>query len=101
MRSAVEEELLRIAQEATNNANRHAQASEIHIALAYGADALTLSISDDGRGFDFGEGLRKAGHWGLKNMRERAAQIRGTCKITTAAGQGTQIEIRVPLSTGP
>jgi signal transduction histidine kinase/ligand-binding sensor domain-containing protein len=96
---AVEEELLRIAQEATNNANRHAQASEIHIALAYGADALTLSISDDGRGFDFEEGLRKAGHWGLKNMRERAAQIRGRCKITTAAGQGTQIEIRVPLSS--
>jgi len=95
----IEEELLRIAQEATNNANRHAQANEIRIALDYGAGSLTLSISDDGKGFDFEEGLRKTGHWGLKNMQERAAQIRGTCKITTAAGQGTQIEIRVPLST--
>jgi signal transduction histidine kinase len=95
----VEEELLRIAQEAANNANQHAQANDIRIALDYGADSLTLSVSDDGKGFEFEEGLRKTGHWGLKNMRERAAQIRGTCKITTAVGQGTQIEIRVPLST--
>jgi signal transduction histidine kinase/ligand-binding sensor domain-containing protein len=94
----VEEELLRIAQEAANNANRHAQANEIRVALEYGASSLTLSISDDGKGFDFEEGLRKTGHWGLKNMQERAAQIRGTCRITTAAGKGTQIEIRVPLS---
>jgi signal transduction histidine kinase/ligand-binding sensor domain-containing protein len=95
----IEEELLHIAQEAANNANRHAQANEIRIALDYGAGSLTLSISDDGKGFDFEEGLRKTGHWGLKNMQERAAQIRGTCKIATATGQGTQIEIRVPLST--
>jgi signal transduction histidine kinase len=95
----VEEELLRIAQEAINNANQHAQANEIRIALAYSGSSLTLSISDDGCGFDFGEGYGKSGHWGLKNMQERAAQIRGTCKITTAAGQGTRIEIRVPLSS--
>jgi signal transduction histidine kinase/ligand-binding sensor domain-containing protein len=94
----VEEELLRIAQESANNANRHAQASEIRIGLEYAADALTLSIADNGRGFDFAEGYGKSGHWGLKNMQERAAQIRGTCKITTAVGQGTQIEVRVPLS---
>jgi signal transduction histidine kinase/ligand-binding sensor domain-containing protein len=94
----VEEELLRIAQESANNANRHAQASEIRIGLAYGSDALTLSIADNGRGFDFAEGYGKSGHWGLKNMQERAEQIRGTCKVTTAVGQGTQIEVRVPLS---
>jgi len=97
--SEVAEELLRIAQEAANNANRHAEASEIRIALEYGVTALTLSISDDGRGFDFEEGHRKEGHWGLKNMRERAAQIHGSCKITTAAGRGTHVEIRVPWSS--
>jgi signal transduction histidine kinase/ligand-binding sensor domain-containing protein len=95
----VEEELLRIAQEATNNANQHAQAKEIRIALEYSGSSLTLSISDDGCGFDFEEGYGKSGHWGLKNMQERATQIRGTCKITTAAGQGTRIEIRVPISS--
>jgi two-component system sensor histidine kinase DegS len=95
----IEEELLRIAQEAANNANRHAQATEIRIALDYAAGSLKLSISDNGRGFDFEEGLRKTGHWGLKNMQERAALIGGKYEIKTAAGQGTQIEIRVPLSS--
>jgi signal transduction histidine kinase/ligand-binding sensor domain-containing protein len=95
----VEEELLRIAQEAANNANRHAQASEIRIGLDYNSSLLTLTIADDGRGFDFQEGYGKSGHWGLKNMQERAAQIRGTCRITTAAGQGTRIEVCVPLSS--
>jgi len=95
----VEEELLRIAQEAANNANRHAQANEIRIALDYSAGSLTLSVSDDGRGFDLEEGYGKSGHWGLKNMQERAAQIRGTCKITTAMGQGTRVEVHVPLSS--
>jgi signal transduction histidine kinase/ligand-binding sensor domain-containing protein len=95
----VEEELLRIAQEAANNANRHAQASEIRIALEYSVNSLTLSVSDDGRGFDFEEGYRKSGHWGLKNIEERTAQIRGICKITTAAGRGTKIEVHVPLSS--
>jgi signal transduction histidine kinase len=95
----IEEELLRIAQEAANNANRHAQATEIRIALDYGAGSLKLSISDNGRGFDFEEGLRKTGHWGLKNMQERAVQIRGKYKITTAVGQGTEIEVHVPLSS--
>jgi signal transduction histidine kinase len=93
----MEEELLRIAQEAANNASRHAEPTAIRIALDYGLRSLMLAISDDGRGFDFEEGMRKSGHWGLKNMQERAAQIGGTCKITTAAGQGTRIEIQVPL----
>jgi signal transduction histidine kinase len=93
----VEEELLRIAQEAANNASKHAHASEIRIALEYSGNSLTLSVSDDGCGFDFDEGYRKDGHWGLKNMQERAAQIRGKCTITTAAGRGTQVEVRVPL----
>jgi signal transduction histidine kinase/ligand-binding sensor domain-containing protein len=95
----VEEELLRMAQEAINNAGKHAQANEIHIALEYGLSSLTLSIADDGCGFDLEEGYRKSGHWGLKNMQERAAQIRGKCTITTAVGQGTRIEISVPLSS--
>ena len=94
----MEEELLRIAQEAANNASRHAEPAAIRIALDYGARSLMLAISDDGRGFDLEEGSRKSGHWGLKNMQERADQIGGTCKINTAVGQGTRIEIRVPLA---
>jgi signal transduction histidine kinase/ligand-binding sensor domain-containing protein len=95
----IEEELLRIAQEATNNANRHAYASEIRIGLQYDGNSLALSISDDGRGFDLEEGYRKTGHWGLGNMQERAAQIRGKCTITSAPGRGTQVKIQLPLAS--
>jgi signal transduction histidine kinase/ligand-binding sensor domain-containing protein len=93
----IEEELLRIAQEAANNANRHAGANEIRIALEYSGRSLKLSISDDGCGFRLEEGLAKNGHWGLKNMPERAAQIRGKCIITSSPGHGTQVEVHVPL----
>jgi len=77
-----EEELLRIAQEAVNNAGRHAQASEIRLALEFGARSLTLSIFDNGTGFDFDEGFAKPGHWGLKNMLERAVVYGNSIEIT-------------------
>jgi signal transduction histidine kinase len=93
----IREELLRIAEEAANNANRHAGAKEIRIAVEYSGKSLKLSISDDGAGFHLEEGLAKTGHWGLKNMQERATQLRGKCSITSAPGQGTKIEVQVPL----
>jgi signal transduction histidine kinase/ligand-binding sensor domain-containing protein len=94
-----EEELLRIAQEAASNANRHAQANHIRVALEYSKNAVALSITDDGSGFNLEEGVQKAGHWGLKNMQERAAQLGGTCQITTAIGQGTCVQVEVPASS--
>jgi signal transduction histidine kinase len=93
----IEEELLRIAQEAANNANRHAEAKEIRIDLEYRERSLKLSISDDGRGFHPEEGFAKTGHWGLKNMQERAAHLAGKCSITSAPGSGTKVEVNVPL----
>ena len=94
----IEEELLRIAEEATNNAIRHAQPNEIQIVVEYGVRSLRLQIKDDGRGFDLDEGLRKSGHFGLKSMRERAAQIRAKYSMRSAVGCGTQIEVVVQLS---
>jgi signal transduction histidine kinase/ligand-binding sensor domain-containing protein len=93
----IEEELLRIAQEAANNANRHAGAKEIRIELEYLGSSLKLSVYDDGRGFHPEEGLAKTGHWGLKNMQERAAHLAGKCTITSAPGSGTKVEVNVPL----
>ncbi len=92
-----EEELLRIAQEAVHNASRHAKAKRISVALAYTKKSVLLTISDDGQGFDTQEGFHKSDHWGLKNMQERAAQIRATYTLTSAAGKGTQIEVRVSI----
>ena len=96
----VEEELLRIAQEALNNAVRHAHPSAIRLQLHYESHSLRLSVSDDGRGFDVDRAYGQIGHWGLKNMRDRAAQIGARWKITTAEGRGTEIEVCVPRSGG-
>jgi NarL family two-component system sensor histidine kinase LiaS len=89
----IEEELLRIAQEAVNNANRHAEAREIRIALEHTRTSVTLSVIDNGTGFDFDIGFGKTGHWGLRNMRERAIQIGGTCDVSTAIGRGTRVDV--------
>ena len=94
----IEEELLRIAEEATHNAVKHAQPNEIQIVVEYGVRSLRLQVRDDGNGFDFEEGFRKSGHFGLKSMRERAAQIRAKYSIRSAAGCGTQIEVLVQPS---
>ena len=93
----LEEELLRIAQEAVHNAIRHAQATKIRVTTEYTRKLLILTVSDNGRGFDVSEGLRKSDHWGLKNMRERADQIRSAYDISSAAETGTTIEVRVPI----
>jgi signal transduction histidine kinase len=76
-----EEHLLRIAHEAISNALRHALARRIDVELAYGVDAWTMRISDDGVGFEVASVSVKEGHWGLLTMRERAEVIAATLKI--------------------
>ena len=95
----IEEELLGVAKEAIHNAIRHARPKKLRLILEYQRRSLLLSVSDDGDGFDWGEGSRKPGHSGLKDMGERVERIRGKWKITTAVGQGTRIEVNVPYSS--
>lgn len=96
----VEHQLLRIGQEAVLNAVRHAGASHIRMELRYDDHALTLRISDDGRGFE----LRHAGegtttdHYGITTMHERAQQVGGRVSISSTPGKGTVIEAVVPTS---
>jgi len=96
----IDEALLRIGQEAVANAVRHAQASEIQVSLCYEGRSLRLHVQDDGRGFDLDEASRRVGHWGLRNMQERAHRIGAQWKISAAAARGTEIEASVPLSAG-
>jgi ligand-binding sensor domain-containing protein/signal transduction histidine kinase len=95
----VEDNLLRIGQEAMNNAVKHAQAQRIFVNLVFDAGRVRLSVRDDGRGFDSQvAGNGRAGHFGLIGMRERAAQIGGTLSIHSTAGSGTEVVADVPIS---
>ena len=93
--------LLRIAQEATTNAIRHAGAREIVLLLEYQPDAVRLEISDDGIGFQPEAVLSQAGHFGLRGIRARTKTLQGTLTLTSAAGEGTTIRVLVPLSPSP
>jgi signal transduction histidine kinase len=59
---------------------------------------MQLRISDDGRGFDPAGVVETAGHYGLRGMRERAEQVRGTVMIHSSPGAGTRVEAVVPTA---
>jgi ligand-binding sensor domain-containing protein/two-component sensor histidine kinase len=94
----IEQNLLRIAQEAVANALKHAGASKICVRLSCDAGNLYLRISDNGRGFDSDKVFSTFdGHFGLVGMRERAERVRGEFKLESKPSQGTAVEVMVPL----
>jgi signal transduction histidine kinase len=96
--AAVEDQLLRVAQEGVNNAVRHAKASVIEVTLTYDAHTLQLSMDDDGEGFTYdAAAFAEGGHFGLQGMRERAAEIGGTLQVASEPGKGTHITLRVDI----
>ena len=89
--------LLRIAQEATTNAVRHAEAGHITIEVRYAPATISLTIIDDGIGFVPDEMRSKTfGHFGLRGMRARAEKIGGNLVIESMPGAGTVVRIVVP-----
>lgn len=94
----IEGNLLRIGQEAINNAVRHAQARKILINLKFDAKRVQLSVHDDGHGFAYQESNNgEARHFGLVGMRERAERIGGTLSINSRADKGTRVLVDVPI----
>lgn len=96
---ATEITLFRIAQEALTNVARHAQATEATLALESGPDAVVLTITDNGRGFDTEAPPKEPrANLGLVNMRERAESIGGRLRVESAPGQGTRVIVEAPRS---
>ena len=88
----------RIAQESLNNVARHARASEVEVELICDEGRVTLSIRDNGVGFDPLQVSQMRGRLGVLSMKERVRLVGGTLDVTTAPGRGTHIEVDVPLA---
>ncbi len=82
----------RITQEALTNVARHAQARTCHVSLTL-ADVLQLEVSDDGIGL----APKRPTGVGLTAMRERAAELGGTCTVESAIPAGTRVLARLPI----
>jgi PAS domain S-box-containing protein len=89
--------VFRIVQESLNNVAKHAGASRVEITIEHTGSELTVSIRDDGSGFS-PQDPRKAASYGLLGLRERASLLGGEASVTSAPGQGTWIEVRLPVS---
>jgi signal transduction histidine kinase len=91
-------QLLRIGQEAITNALKHAQATRIELVLECTADAITLTVRDNGRGFtNSGGDFATAGHFGLRGMSERARRLGGEWQISSTPGGGTTVRAHIPI----
>lgn len=95
----VSHHLLRVGQEAVANAVQHAAATCVRVRLQFQPDTVTLLIEDDGRGFDVETASgRRAGHFGLVGMRERARRMGAELELCSAKGRGTNVAVRLKLS---
>jgi PAS domain S-box-containing protein len=95
----VKEALFRIAQEALNNTAKHARASKVVVSLTCDQAGVGLDIRDDGIGFDPSGSF--PGHLGQQTMRERAAKLDGTLRVTSTPGQGTTVSVHLPRPCEP
>jgi PAS domain S-box-containing protein len=92
----MEDDLLRLAQEALTNALKHARARHIDITLTFSVRQVELCVRDDGRGFDLAQQSFLRG-FGIRIMKERVANMDGQLNIASQPGQGTRVVVRVPL----
>lgn len=92
----IEDQLFRVVQELLSNTLRHSKANELEVYLHLVEQNVLLRVVDDGVGFN-PDKKENAGSYGLRNVRERIAAIGGTVKVISFKGQGTSIEIKIPL----
>lgn len=91
-----EEALYRIAQEALHNVVKHANAHAARIRLTREGDRLSLTVEDDGSGFEPDQVPR--GHLGLHGMRQRADRAGGELTVSSTLGKGTRVQAVMPVS---
>jgi signal transduction histidine kinase/ligand-binding sensor domain-containing protein len=91
----------RIVQESIHNVVRHGRAQRIIVSVRRDANRLSLTVRDDGQGFDLPDAIQRAAtgrHLGLLGMRERVEALSGVFEIDTTPGRGTSVRADIPLS---
>lgn len=98
----VEENLLRIGQEALTNVIKHSGASLVKIELEFGPQDVVLQVKDNGCGFTPENGAgSKEGRFGLLGMSERAKRLNGRISLTSSPGGGTSVRVEIPSTPPP
>jgi two-component system nitrate/nitrite sensor histidine kinase NarX len=96
---SVRTQVLRMIQESLSNARKHARPAQVNVSVRKADSGLRISVEDNGDGFDLHTAQEPAQqHLGLSIMKERAAHLGGTVRISTAPGRGTVVEIDIPLN---
>ncbi len=94
--------VFRIMQEALMNIEKHARATQVKVALRFGDDSLSCTITDDGVGFSPSAAATEAGgRFGLEGMKQRAEAVGGALYANSAPGRGTEIVFTAPLEDEP
>lgn len=105
IQGSIARELLMVVREALYNAALHADPRCVVVTLVYGHDEMSLSIADDGTGFDpLAPGKDENQHYGLAGMRERIEYLQGQMELTSTVGKGTTVLVRLGrfhLTTAP
>lgn len=102
MQPEIETILFRIAQEALNNVAKHARATHVTVTVGFADSLLSLEVRDNGRGFDpktvFEAPDVGRQVWGLLGMQERVALVGGSCMVHSRPGQGTAVQVSIPIT---
>lgn len=102
--SAMEAAMFRLVQEAYNNALKHAQPTFVSLEMTFQENTIQMVITDNGVGFHVDGAQSRAKthtHFGLIGMQERVELLQGTLDIESVVGQGTKIQIHVPIKADP
>jgi len=93
--TSTQAQLYGIGREALANVARHSGAGRAFVRIGEGQGRVTMTIGDDGDGFDVA--LAHPGHYGLESMRSRASEICGDFRINSVPGRGTLVRVEVPV----
>ena len=79
------------------NIAKHARASQVHLSLRQEADSICLTIRDNGTGIESWQRANRPGSHGLTIMRERAEAFGGTLQVDSVPGEGTTVDVNIPI----